>query len=173
MVKGDQKQANRQFSTALEINPANLQALAYVYDKALKSKNLKYAKELLEKAIRLRPNNIVLLEKLVKINLSDNDWDSAKAAVQRIENSSNPLANDLAKYLQAQILQGQGECFKAVGLYKELLIKFLENSDALGNMARCYEHMNKRNEMVAFLRFAVKKTPESFRGYSSGRFVLN
>ncbi|MGZ8165304.1 MAG: tetratricopeptide repeat protein [Methylobacter sp.] len=162
LVKGDQKQADRQFSTALETNPANLQALAYVYDKALKNKNLKYAKELLEKALRLRPDNIVLLEKRVKINISDNDWDSAKAVLQRIENSSNPLANDLAKYLQAQILQGQGECFKAVGLYKELLVKYPDNSDALGNMARCYENMNKRNEMVAFLNDSLSKNPQNF-----------
>ncbi|CAA9889377.1 Beta-barrel assembly-enhancing protease [Candidatus Methylobacter favarea] len=162
LAKGDQKQADRKFSMALQANPTNFQALAYVYDKALKSKNIKYAKELLEKAIRLRPDNIALLEKLVKINIADNNWDNAKAGVKKIQDSSNPLANDLATYLQAQILQAQGECSRAVGLYKELLVKFPENSDALGYMARCYEHMNKRSEMVAFLNKALLKRPDNF-----------
>lgn len=161
LVKGDQKQADKYFLSALDVNPANLMALAHVYDKALKSKDVKYAKEILEKALRLKPDNIGLLEKLAKINLSENDWDGAKATVQKIANTPDPLANDLAKYLTGQIFQGQGDCAKAVVTYKELLIKFPENNDALSNMANCYESMNNRGEMITFLNDSLAKNPQN------------
>ena len=161
LIKGDQKQADTHFLDVLETNPANLQALTYVYDKALKANDLKHAKEIVEKALNVRPDNIVLLEKLANINLAEHDWGGAKATVQKIANSPNPLANDVASYLLAQVLQGQGNYAKAVEIYKELLTKFPENSDALGNMARCYEKLNKRNEMIAFLDALLANNPQN------------
>jgi len=161
LIKGDQKQADKHFLDVLVANPANLQALTYLYDKALKAKNVKYAREIVEKALSRRPDNIVLLEKLANINLAEHDWDGAKATVQKIANSPNPLANDVANYLLAQILQGQGNYAKAVEIYRDLLTKFPENSDALGNMARCYEKLNKRGEMIAFLDTLLAKNSQN------------
>ena len=161
LIKGDQKQADKHFLNALEANPANLQALTYLYDKALKAKNVKYAKEIVEKGLSVRPENIVLHEKLANINLAEHDWDGAKATIQKIANLPNPLANDVASYLLAQVHQGQGNYAKAVEIYKELLTKFPENSDALGNMARCYEKLNKRGEMIAFLDSILSKNPQN------------
>lgn len=161
LIKGDQKQADTHFLSALAANPANLQALTYAYDKALKANNLKYAKELIEKALNLNPNNILLLEKLTNVDLAGRDWPSAKATIQKIASTPNPLANDLANYLLGQVLQGEGEYAKAIEIYKTLLIKFPENSDALGNMARCYEKLNKRSEMIAFLDNLLAKNPKN------------
>ena len=115
----------------------------------------------MKKALSVRPDNIVLLEKLANINLAEHDWDGAKATVQKIANLPNPFANDVASYLLAQVLQGQGNYAKAVEIYKELLTKFPENSDALGNMARCYEKLNKRGEMIAFLDSILAKNPQN------------
>ena len=161
LIKGDQKQADKHFLSALEANPANLQALTYVYDKALQAKDLKYAKEIVETGLKLRPDNINLLEKLAKINLLEHDWNSAKATAQKIANVPNPLANDVASYILGQVHQGQGDYVKAVEIYKGLLIKFPENSDALGNMARCYEKLNKRGEMIVFLSDLLAKNPRN------------
>ena len=165
VIKGDQKQADVHFLSALSANPANLQALTYAFDKAWKINDLKYAKEIVEKALNLSPNNIVLLEKLAKINLAENDWKAAKDTVQKIANTPSPLANDLASYFLGQVLQGQGDYAKAVEVYKELLIKLPENSDALGNLARCYEKLNKREEMIAFLDSLMAK---NFQNVSAG-----
>ena len=161
VIKGDQKQADTHFLKALEANPANLQALTYAYDKAVKANELKYAKEIVEKALKLSPDNIVFLEKLANINLAESDWTSAKVTVQKIANTPNPLAHDLASYLLGQVLQGEGDYVKAVEVYKELLIKFPENSDALGNLAQCYEKLNKRNEMIAFIDSLMAKNPQN------------
>jgi len=161
LIKGDQKKADKHFLDALAANPANLQALTYAYDKALKANDLKHAKEIVEKALSVRADNIVLLEKLANINLAEHDWDGAKSTAQKIANLPNPLANDVASYLLAQVLQGQGSYAKAVEIYKELLTKFPENSDALGNLARCYEKLNKRAEMMAFLDAILAKNPKN------------
>ncbi len=161
LIKGDQKQADKYFLSVLDANPANLQALTYLYDKAMKAKDVKSGKSMVEKALRVRPDDIVLLEKLADINLAEHDWESAKATIQKIANSPNPLANDVASYLLAQVLQGQGNYANAVDIYKELLTKFPENSDALGNMARCYEKLNKRAEMITFLDTLLAKNPKN------------
>ncbi|MGZ8189857.1 MAG: tetratricopeptide repeat protein [Methylococcaceae bacterium] len=157
LITGDQIQADKYFSNVLAVNPANLQAVTYAYDKAMKSNDIKYAKAILEKALTRVPENIDLLEKLAKVEIAQKNWDAAKSVTQKISTTPHPLANDLAKYLLGQILQGQGDCAKAVGFYKEILIKFPENSDALGNMARCYELMAKRNEMIVFLNDMLAK----------------
>jgi len=161
LIKGDQKEADKHFLRVLAANPANLQAVTYLYDKALQTKNVKYAKEMLEKALSVRPDNIVLLEKLANINLVEHDWEGAKTTVQKIANLPNPLSKDVSSYLLAQVLQGQGNYAKAVEIYKELLTKFPENSDALGNMARCYEKLNKRSEMIVFLDNILAKNPQN------------
>ena len=151
LIKGDQKQADKYLLNTLNINPANIQALTYSYDKAIQAKDINSAKKMVEKAIGIRPDNIVLLEKMANINIDDRDWEAAKDTIQKIANLANPLANDVSSYLLAQVLQGQGNYTKAIELYKELLAKFPENSNALGNMARCYEKLNNRSEMLAYL----------------------
>ncbi len=157
LIKGDQKEADKQFADALAVNPASPLALGYVYEKSLMTKNIKYAKEILEKAIAIKPDNIDLLEKLAKTNLLDNNWEAAEAVVNKIKSIPNPLANDLALFLRGEIYQGKGDCVRAIADYKALLEKFPENSDALGNMASCYEKLNKKAEMTTYLTGALAK----------------
>ncbi len=161
LIKGDKKQADKHFASVLAVNPANLHAVTYVYDNAFRAKDFKYAKEIIEKALSVRSDNIVLLEKLANINLAENDWEGTKATVQKITNLPNPLAKDLASYLLAQVLQGEGNHTKAIEIYKELLSKYPENSDALGNMARSYEKLNKREDMIAFLDTLLATKPQN------------
>ncbi len=99
----------------------------------------------------------MLLEKLAKINLSQHNWDEAKVVAQQINNVINPMAKDLGAFLQGQIYQGQGEYAKAIGIYKDLLAKYPENSDALVSLGRCYESLGKRGEMIAFLNDLMAK----------------
>lgn len=156
-VKGDQKQAEKQFLRVLEVNPANLQALIYIYDKALEDKDVNYAQEIVEKALRVKPENLVLLEKLAKLYFLTNKWESAKELVHKIQNDNNPQAKNLAKYLQGQIFQEQGECVKAIVLYKELAESISGNYEILVNMARCYESIDKKDDMIAFLNGLLAK----------------
>lgn len=150
-VKGDQKQAEKQFLRVLEINPENFQALMYLYDRALDTKDVGYAQQIVENALRIEPQNLTLLEKLAKLNILTKKWNNAKETVQNILNNNNPQAQNLAKYLQAQILQGQGEYLQAIGLYKELLKNVPGNRDILVNMVNCYQRINKQTDVIALL----------------------
>lgn len=161
IIKGDLKKADQYFSNALESNPANIQALNYLYDKAMSTNDIKAGKAIIEKALVIRPNSIVFLEKMANINLLEHDWEKAKAIIQKIATSPDPLANNVASYLLAQVLQGQGSYQKAIDIYKTLLKVFPENSDALGNMARCYEKLNKRSDMINYLNELLAINPQN------------
>jgi len=175
LIKGDPKQADKSFANALEVDPGNLEALGYVFEKALKNKNTKYGKEILEKAIAVNSGNIALLEKLAKLDLAESDWDGAKVVVQKIASLANPLGKDLANFLQAQIYQGQGDCANAVPIYKDLLDKFPENSEALESTAKCYESLNKRSDMIVFLSDLLAKNPGNISAgiLLSDLYILN
>jgi len=161
LVKGDQKQADKYFLSALDVNPANSQAFTYIYDKAMLAKDVNYAQQLVEKALRVEPENLMLLEKLAELNILTKKWDSAKDSVQRILNNNNPQAQYLAKYLQGKIFQGQGEFVKAIDLYKELVINIPGNYDILVNMVRCYESIDKKDDMIAFLNDLLAKDSQN------------
>jgi tetratricopeptide (TPR) repeat protein len=160
-IKGDQKQAEKQFASILEFNPANLQALMYLYDNAVAMKDVSYAQQLIEKALRIEPENLILLEKLVKLDLLTSKWDDAKTTLQRISNSSNPQAQNLAAYLEGQIFQGQGDYTKAIVLYKKLLTTVPDNYDVLTNMAKCYGGLNKKAEMIIVLNDLLSKNSQN------------
>lgn len=159
--KGDKKEANKYFSRALATNPANLNALDYVYQKALAENDVPYAKEVLEKALKRDPANIVLLQQRAKISLLTQDWDGAKAVSETIANVANPLAEDLASHIQAQIFQARAEYPKAIAIYNQLLIKYPQNRDVLVGLMGCYERTNKRDEMVIILNDLLIKNPKN------------
>lgn len=160
-IKGDQKQAEKQFLSVLETHPTNLQALVYLYENALTNQDVNYAQQLIEKALRIEPENLVLLEKLVKLNISMTKWNDAKLTVQRISTNSNPQAQNLASYLEGQIFQAQGEYAKAITSYKKLMTNISDNYDVLANMAKCYEALNKKPEMMNLLNEILSKNPQN------------
>jgi tetratricopeptide (TPR) repeat protein len=161
LVTGNQKKADQYFENTLKANPINVVALDYLYNKALTDNKIKVAKDMVTTAVRNQPNNIDFLEKLTNANLLDNDFTAAKAAVQQITETSNPLAADLAKYLQAKVLQAEGSCTQAITLYKEVLSKFPGNKDTLEGMAGCFDTLNKRGEMIAVLSELHAKNPNN------------
>lgn len=160
-LKGDQKQAEKQYLSVLEVNPANPQAVIYVYDKALATKDINYAKDIINKALNIDQENLIFLEKKVNLDLLSSNWVGAEESVQKISNSSNPQAKNLAKYLQAQIFQGKAEYVKAIDLYKEIVIDLPANSEVLANLARCYENINKKDEIIALLNDLLAKDSQN------------
>ena len=71
------------------------------------------------------------------------------------------MAFSFRHYLLAKVLQGQGSYQQAIDIYETLLKVFPENSDALGNMARCYEKLNKRSEMISYLNDLLSVNPQN------------
>ncbi|MBL1264965.1 tetratricopeptide repeat protein [Methylomicrobium sp. RS1] len=156
-AKGDEKEAEKQFKKVLEINPANQEAFTYLYNNALSDRKLGYAEEISEKALRYHPDNLFLLEKIGRVYISEKKWDSANDILKKIEGFNHLQATSLAKFLQAKIYQGQGECIKAIDLYKDLAELVAESYEILGDLALCYEKINKKDSMIVFLNDLLSK----------------
>lgn len=157
LSKGEADKADEFFAKALEFNPNNLDAFNYVYNKLLKNNDTKYAKDLLEKTIKTAPGNLILLERLVKMNLVEKNWQEAEKVVQRISAVNSPVAKDLALFAQAEILRGKQDYQKAIVLYKELLSKLPMNESALLGLAASFEQVHKRSENISYLNNVLKK----------------
>ncbi|PPD05262.1 MAG: hypothetical protein CTY29_02235 [Methylobacter sp.] len=153
IAKNDLKQSLEQFKKILELNPGHLQALSIIYEDALtNSANPKYAKEILLRALSAKgPSYLFALEKLAQLTISEKDWETAQKVIDEIARTPNAYTGDLTKFLQARLLQQQGEYTKAIALYKELIDKLPEHKDALLAMAQSYESIGKRREMMVFL----------------------
>ena len=155
LVEGDRQKALNTFKSALNINPANTQAVLATFNHLMAQQDTKYARELIEKALRKEPKNLVFIQKVVQLDLLEEKWDEAGKAVAQLARLAK--GQDLAKFYQANIFQGQGKYEQAVAAYKEILVKFPQQRQVLQNLSVCYEKLNKRSEMLSFLQNQIKE----------------
>lgn len=148
-LKKDLKQADKNYKQALEINPANLQAFLPIYNGYLKANQKEMARQFLDKALKAKPNQILLLTNKAELDISEKKWDEAQEVVQRIALFSKNKAVPL--YLQANILQGKGEYDKAISLYEKLLADYPDHLDSMVNLVRSFEALKQRDKAVDFL----------------------
>lgn len=154
LVQGDINQAHVKFKDALELNPTNIQAFIPIYNNLLANHDTKYARELLIKGLRKNPKQIVLLQKLIELNIQEENWKEANVLATRLKKV--PVQKDLATFYLANILKGQGECAKAIDIYKQLVNDFPEQLQIFKHMSACYESLNKQSQMFSFLNAYIK-----------------
>lgn len=150
LVQGDRDKSRIKFKAALELNPANIQAFLPVYNNLMAQNDLKYARELVIRGLRKNPQQVVLLQKLVQLNIQEEKWQEATKVA--VELAKFPKEKNLAKFYLANIVQGQGEYAKAIVIYKQLISEFPEQLRVFQNLSRCYDQLNKRSEMIDFLQ---------------------
>lgn len=159
LLKAEPGKAEQNFNQALALNPANLQALFPTVENAIKNKQIDYAKELLQKALLRLPDNLLILNKLVQIKMAEKDWPGAETLLKTMK--KQPRAAHLAEFLQGKIYQEQGECNKAVTVFKTVLEKYPSHGDSLREMARCYEILKQRPKMIHYLDQSIQKYPDN------------
>jgi len=172
-IKKDQKQADKNFKQALDVNPANLGAFMPVYAGYLQANQKETARQYLEKALKAKPNEILLLSSKADLDISEKKWDEAQETVQRVALFSKNKAVPL--YLQANILQGRGKYADAVALYEKLLVDFPDHLNSMVNLARSYDALNQRDKAVAYLESHHAKNPENLTvvGVLADLYVAN
>jgi tetratricopeptide (TPR) repeat protein len=148
-IKKDRKQADKNFKQALEINPANLAAFEPVYTSYLQANQKETAREYLEKALKAKPNQLLLLTNKADLDIQEKKWDAAQETVQRIALFSKNKAVPL--YLQANILQGKGQYAEAISLYQKLLEEFPDHLNSMVNLARSFEALKSRDKAIVYL----------------------
>lgn len=158
-AKKDRKQADKNFKQALEINPANLAALMPVYGSYLQANQKETARQYLEKALRAKPNQVLLLTNKAELDIQEKKWDDAQETVQRIALFSKNKAVPL--YLQANILQGKGRYAEAIDLYQKLLTEFPDHLNSMVNLARSFEALKSRDKAIAYLETHHGKHPDN------------
>lgn len=173
IMKNDPKQADKNFKQALELNPANIQAFTPVYNSYLQANQKEMARQYLDKALKTKPNQIVLLTNKADLDVSEKKWDDAQETVQRIalfsKNKSVPL------YLKANILQGKGQYIEAIKLYEDLLNDFPSHLNSMVNLVRSYEALKQREKSLSFMEAHYKKHKEDMTvlGVLSDLYMAN
>lgn len=148
-IKRDQKQADKNFKQALEINPANMQAFMPIYNVYLQANQKEVAREYLGKALKAKPNNPILLTNKVSLDISEKRWDDAQETVQRLALFSKNKA--IPTYLEANILQGKEQYSDAIKIYEDLLKEFPDHLNSLVNLVRSFEALKQRDKALIFL----------------------
>lgn len=148
-LKRDQKQADKNFKQALDLNPANLGAFVPVYGSYLQANQKETARQYLDKALKAKPNQFTLLSTKADLDIAEKKWDDAQDVVQKITLFSKNKA--VPKYLQANILQGRGKYSEAAAMYEALLAEFPDHLNSMVNLARCYEALKLRHKALSFL----------------------
>lgn len=161
-LKKDLKQADNNFKQALEINPANLQAFLPIYNGYLRANQKEMARQYLEKALKAKPNQILLLTNKAELDISEKKWDEAQETVQRIALFSKNKAVPL--YLQGNILQGKGEYDKAITIYEKIIADYPNHLNSMVNLVRSFEGLKQRDKAVGFLEEHHAKHPEALEG---------
>lgn len=153
-LKKDSKQADKNFKQALDINPANIGAFFPVYTGYLQANQKENARQILEKALSKKPNNLLLLTSKADLDISEKKWDEAHDVVQRIALFSKNKA--IPVYLQANILQGKGQYEAAIGLYDKLLQEYPDHLNSLVNLTKSYEAIKSRDKAINYLEIHHK-----------------
>ena len=159
LVEGDWKKAQGKFKEASVLNPANLQAFNAVYTRLIRKGDTKYARKFLLKALRRSPRQTHLLKKLIELNIQEEKWQEATQAAMQL--ARVPKQKSLSNFYLASIYQGEGQCEKAIAIYKELFSEFPEQLRILQNMSACYKTLNKQAEMIGFLNEYSKENRDN------------
>lgn len=157
IYKGDNALADENFRKALDINPANFDAVLPVVTKMVGSKDLNRAEEVLKKALQFQPHHQEALKALGQVRILKQDWLGTKQVADIINSTSKDTA--YAHYLSARISHGQNHCDLAVNQYRQALSMDPNLFDALNSLVFCYEKLNQRDIMFKFLEDFIKKNP--------------
>lgn len=159
LVQGEQEKSQVSFKDALKHNPANIAAFIPVFNHLMAKDDIKYARQLLDKALRKKPKQAVLLQKLIQLNMLEEKWQAATQVVMQL--GRIPKQKNQAKLYLASISQGQGEFEKAISIYKELIDEFPDQLRVLQQMKACYDSLGKLSEMRDYLNEQLQKNKDN------------
>lgn len=149
LAKKDRKLADKNFKQALEANPANVSAFTQVYGGYLQAGQKETARQYLEKALALKPNQTLFLVNKAELDILEKKWDDAQNVVQRLALFSKDKYVIL--YLQANVLQGKKKYVEAIALYDKVLQDFPGHINSMINLVRSYEALGERNKAVVYI----------------------
>jgi len=172
LLNGWRNIAYKQLNEALEINPANLDALLPVVNNLIKKRNFNYATGVLTRALQYKPKNEALLQKQTQIKMLEKDWDGANKILKILAKQPNGFS--IATFMQGKIFQEKNEWANAIDKYKQLLQKSPLSLEAMQEMGACYEELKQRPRMMAYLSALIEQNKKNIPAYlvKSNLFLL-
>lgn len=162
VMKKSPELAEENFRKALEIDPANFEALLPVVSTMVKNQDSRRAEELLQKALAKTPDHLGALQALVQIKLLQKDWTAAQKIADTL--SAQPQSKAYGKMLSGKIAQQRDLCKEAIGQYKEALTLAPGQIEALQSMAACHAKLKQDNAMLSYLDEFMAAHPDN--GYA-------
>jgi tetratricopeptide (TPR) repeat protein len=157
-AKNEPKQAEKNFKQALDVNPGNIAAFEPVYQNLLQENQKETARQLLDKVLKIKPNQESVLLAKTELDVSEKKWSDAQETLNRLAlTSKNKPA---IAYLEANIFQGKGQFSEAIEVYKHILEEFPDHLNSLVNLTRCYDGLKSRDKGMAYLEAHHLKYPE-------------
>ncbi|WP_157205585.1 tetratricopeptide repeat protein [Methylomonas koyamae] len=157
-VKKDRKTADKYFKQALEVNPVNLVAFNNTFSSYIQAGQRDTARQVLDKALKLKPNQINFLISQAELDILEKRWDQAQDVVHKIALFSKEKA--VPVYLQANVLQGKGKYSDAIALYDKILQEFPGHLNSMVNLARSFDASGQKEKAVSYLEIHHDKHPD-------------
>lgn len=157
--KKDVAQYEKFLKEALKVRPSNIQAFLPVYAYYIKVNQKEMARDLVDKALKEKPNQEVFLASKAELDISESRWDDAQEVVKKLMLFSKQKVVPL--YLQANVYQGTQKYENAIKIYRKILLEHPEHLDSLMNLVKSYEAMGQQDKVKGFLEDYQAKHEES------------
>lgn len=161
---GSQQLADDTFRKVLDINPGNIRAAVPVIKSLLEKQQSDRSERVIENALAYSPDNDVLLSILAQIKLSNKDIEGGQQVISKIKAAGrNPAFGD---YLSGRALQSQGKYRQAIASYKSALVLNPNLTRALESLSQCYDRLDRRGDLVAYLKTFIQNNPTNLSAFS-------
>ena len=137
---------------AVEYEPENADALAYLGYVYLIERNKQLALDTLQKALKIDPNNFLAKNHIAKYYFQEGKYD---ISMQFLLDIVQTIKDDETLNMLAVCYMEQKEYENAMGIFYKLANKYPQNHILLTNLAKCELKCNKKDEAQEHLRQAL------------------
>jgi len=158
-IKGELEVAESFWRKALVEKPDNVSAIMPLSAMLLKRGDNARAEELLIKAIKSSPSNLVVRELLIRFRVSKKDWIGAKEAADDL--GKQPKGLLIANTLKAMLAEKQEHYDEAIQIYTNVFEKKPNSKTVLASLARVYASASRSADYLVFIKGFVSKYPDN------------
>lgn len=162
-MQGSSRRAGEIYQRLLQKNPAHKPALMHQISQALSRGFNDSAEALLQRALALHGPDLELLALQVQISVLRKNWTGAEEALQKM--AANGLAKSELYYLTGYVKRQQGDCSKAIDLYRQAVVEGGIHDSALKDWYDCSRSTAERERLALFLDEQLDRYPQDLTAH--------
>lgn len=118
------------------------------------------AKHEVEAVLAHEPNHLQALEAMVKLQITDKNFNGARATAKKLSQAYPHSA--VGDYMTGMVLAAQGKTSEAIAAYRTAIDKQPQAAEPLAAMVKAYLSRKQAREALAALDEALKREPSNF-----------